>query len=209
MNRTQFGCMNRSRAGFAMLELLIGIAMLAMLATIVSGSLTFGRRVWERSEAISESGKRLAGLGYLRREISQAMVIPATDLDGDRQVTHFSGLPDRLSFASYLPVGDGDLAQPYVLAVEKAAEAEAMTVSFSPLLQRGVAFEKPDVRLLSGLSGIEIRYFGRMLDGDGTRWSVRWQDQPWLPSVVEISLRFEATAEEAETHRLVIRPRLH
>ena len=199
---------NKHRAGFALLELLIGIAMLALLATIVSGSLTFGRRVWERAEAISHGGKQMAALGYLRRQITQALVIPPLDLNNTEQTAPFDGAPDALSFASFQPTGDQGLDQPYMLSLARLPEDDALTITFAPLFEGAVAEEKRPIRLLPGLSDIKLRYYGRMVDGDATRWRTTWRGQPWLPQIVELQLTF-ADGGEVVTRSLTIRPRLH
>lgn len=198
-----------SKAGFALLEVLIGIAMLGMLATIVSGSLTFGRRVWERADAISQSGLQLAGFGYLRRQISQAAIIPPTDLSFGVQAAEFDGRPERLSFAAFLPSERDGVELPYMLSLEKPTAEGALVVSFAPLLETGESGQKrPPVRVLKGLRAIEFRYFGRSIDGDGARWYGRWEGQPWLPEIVEIALTI-ADGEETVERTLSIRPRLH
>ncbi|AXS39167.1 type II secretion system protein GspJ [Breoghania sp. L-A4] len=198
----------RRRAGFALLELLIGIAVLGLLATIVSGSMTFGRRVWERSAVISQSGRQLAAMDYLRRQIAQALVIPSPDLDEDEQPSPFDGRPDRVSFASFQPTGADGPDQPYMLSVERLPGETALTVSFAPMFAPASAEQKRPLRLLDGVQAIRFRYFGRMLDGDSTRWRDSWSGQPQLPRIVEMTLTL-AEGARTESHTLSIRPRLH
>ncbi len=195
----------RHRRGFALLELLIGIAMLGLLATIVSGSMTFGRRVWERSAAISQGGQHLAGIGYLRRQIAQAMVIPSPDLDDGEQPSPFEGRPDEISFASFQPTGATGPDQPYMLSVSRLPDDTALTVAFQPMF--GAGETKRPLRLLEGLQSIRFRYYGRMLDSDATRWRDVWSGQPRLPRIIEMTVTF-AEGGQVESQTLSIRPRL-
>lgn len=205
------------RRGFALMELLVGIALLALLATLLSGSLTFGRRVWERAETISDSGRRLAEIGFLRRSIAGAMAVTVKDQSGQLPQVPFSGQADRVSFAVFRTEEGTGLQRPYRLTFDLEKTSKSLVFAAEPLftIPDTVAVGTPDERarppsvLMRGVESLSLRYFGRLYDNDTRRWQERWDGQFWLPEIVEITLRFEADAGRPADppHVMQIRPR--
>ena len=121
--------MNAARhgtGGFTLLELLVAMTLLALLAGLLFGGLSFGVRVWEKGDAELE---KLAELqiahGLIRRVISRALISGVTD--GESQDTAiFEGTADGLRLVGPAPahqifrIGSG-LAR----AVRAAAQAAA------------------------------------------------------------------------------------
>jgi general secretion pathway protein J len=52
----------RRAAGFTLLELLVAMALMALVALILAGGLQFATRAWHRAQAASDEMARVAGV---------------------------------------------------------------------------------------------------------------------------------------------------
>ena len=67
------GTARRAEAGFTLLELLVSMTLLALLAIAMFGSLRFGARAWDRSEAHGAGMEQVRLVQQLlRRDLEQA-----------------------------------------------------------------------------------------------------------------------------------------
>lgn len=194
--------MEDPRAGFAVMELLIAMALLGVIASFIAGSLAFGNRVWERASSVSDNGRRLSELGFLRDSLSQSLMFPRTA--GARSA--FQGQTDAISIVTLRAAPGFAADQPWRISFSRLPGQDHLTVGFSPDFS-GPA-QPQEREILQHLTGFSVRYFGRQLDQDQVRWQIDWEDQPHLPDLIEVSLTFQD--EGATTNRtLTIRPRAH
>ncbi|PTW61052.1 prepilin-type N-terminal cleavage/methylation domain-containing protein [Breoghania corrubedonensis] len=193
---------SQSRAGFAMMEMLIAMALLGVIASFIAGSLAFGNRVWERTNRISDNGRRLSEIGFLRDSLSQALVFPKT---GNNETT-FQGQANSISIVMLRPAEGLAAEQPWHISFSRIAGTDHLTVGFSPPFTGRV---QPQERvILDHLKGFSVRYYGRLLDQDRIRWQESWEDQPHLPDLIEISLRFEDDGHQTD-RMLLVHPKVH
>jgi general secretion pathway protein J len=177
--------------GFTLLELLVGMAVFAVMAGIVLGGIRLGAKSWdaaaERSESVDEM--RVAH-ALLRRQLSSALPIATSragswDLlfDGDAESVRFvSELPGYVSgggvhFVS-LELADGDGGNDLVLRWRPlhALDAEA----------------PPDEAVLARNVGkLRFRYFGALTRNASPEWLDSWRNSKTMPLLVALSLEQE------------------
>lgn len=195
----------RSRtAGFAVMELLVAMALLGVIATFIAGSLAFGNRVWERANAVSDNGRRIAEIAFLRNTLTQAITLPK--VGGDTEPPAFNGQIDNIQVVTLRTAPGYAADQPWMISVSKVPRDPKLIVGFAPLFQGRV--EQQEQHLLERLDAMAIRYYGRLLDEDQPRWQQQWEKQPHLPDLIEITLTFDDGGQRS-SRLLSIRPRAH
>ncbi|HSS65381.1 MAG TPA: type II secretion system protein GspJ [Gammaproteobacteria bacterium] len=174
--------------GFTLLELLLGMAVLALMAGIVLGGIRLGVKSWdaaaERSAAVEEMRVVHA---LLRRQLSSALPLATSRAGGWNLV--FEGDPQSLRFVSELPgyVSGGGIHF-VTLALAKGAEGDDLVLRWRPLHALD-ADEPPDEAVLArNVEKLRLRYFGARTRNALSEWLESWRDSRTLPRLIEISL---------------------
>jgi general secretion pathway protein J len=180
----------RQAAGFTLIEVLIGAALLAVMTTLLTSALftmTRSARAGEgRMEAIDSTQLVHA---FLRRQLQGAF--PLTErVDGDERVL-FEGRLDRLRFVGHLPLAErGGLQFIEVAAVRGVLEMRYRDAS------PHVPFARPDPEwrsrtLLPDVRRSRWRYFGARDDESPARWTDEWVERDRLPELIRLELTHE------------------
>lgn len=194
--------MRKGRAGFAVMELLVAMALLAVIASFVAGSLAFGNRVWERAQSVSDNGLRLSQIAFVRQTLSQAR-----SPTGPRSSNiTLEGRRDGIGLTVLRPTQGYPADQPWRVSFARMPRTDYLTVGFSPQFVGGAAVEEREI--LHDLRTFSMRYYGRLLDEDQPGWHQDWEDQPHLPDLIEISLTF-SDMDGVEPQRVTIRPKAY
>lgn len=181
----------RRPGGFTLVELLVGLALFALISILLAGGLRFGIRAWEvgreRAEPTDEVG---LAQNLLRRELGEA----ALQRD-DRDASTFAGGPDSVAFAAPLPAAAmAGESYAFLLQASAVAERTDLALAWKP----ATAASRPgegDVGsavLLEDIAGIELAYFGATAPGRAPVWSSRWNGVAGLPQLIRLRVRFPA-----------------
>jgi general secretion pathway protein J len=176
-------------AGFTLLELLVALALIGLMAVVLSGGLRFGARVWEASRQATEAvGEVAAVRAFLRRRIAAVQPLPFARQAGVVGGA-LDGAGDALQFVTLMPphVGRGGF---HHVALAMAQGGRGLRLGWWPL---GGAPDGPGSGtrlLLRGAEAIEISYFGALRDGDAEAWRTDWPAGQGLPRLLGIKLRF-------------------
>jgi prepilin-type N-terminal cleavage/methylation domain-containing protein len=94
------------QTGLTLLELIVGLAILGMMAVIAFQGLNLGIRAWERGESIVESAhNQMLDWQLIARQIRSAYPVK-----GVQNTTYFQGDKDKLSFVSAYSLKSADQA---------------------------------------------------------------------------------------------------
>jgi general secretion pathway protein J len=196
-------------AGFTLAELLVAIAILALLSTLLFGGLRFGTRAWERAEVHADHASEIQVVqAFLRRRLSEAAPVRKDD-GGSKPLIVFDGDAMHLSFVTVMPVHleTGGYAN---LDLEFRREAGALVLRWRPYDFSGSARQPSgeEVRvLLDRVADVGFAYFGPAQDdsNQGSVWLTQWRDRGRLPALVSLRLRFD-DSDLRHWPDLVVRP---
>lgn len=177
--------------GFTLLEMLIGMALLAIMLAMAFAALRFSSRSIERTDALVRETEELRSAGaVLQRLLSQAQPLQRDD---ERAQVMFHGEAQVVEFVAPVPVQDGRLAGLYLyrLRFVPAAVGVQLLLEYQPY-RPGVplAWESAPERtvLVRGLRSGGFSYFAPPQDAGAETWSERWTLQDALPVLFRMQL---------------------
>jgi general secretion pathway protein J len=172
-------------AGFTLIEVLIGVMLLAMLATLIASGTRIAGRAWNSAERqSSEIDDMDAVQGLLRRTIARARPAFAAADPADMTVA-FRGEPDTLTLVSAQP-GTQDNG-PWMrerFFVGRSGSTRALFMSW----QSAGATPVGEARLLDHVAMVRFAYFGPPRPGEASAWLEQWTDRDRLPELVRVAV---------------------
>ena len=203
------------QGGFTLLELLVAVAMLALLLGLLFAVLRTSLRTWESAERFierSEASPQVPAL--LTRLIQGAVPVEAPEEDSRAGAPHRGARPlFRGDTTSVLLVAPGIDALPrrglYVYRIFLApdeADRPALWAQLRPYRPDELG-PAPEPRLvLAEMGRFAVRYYGTGEDEDEPRWHEGWTpDNGTLPRLVGIEVQ---TEEGGPVQRLAAAPLL-
>jgi len=174
-------------SGFALVEAIASLTVLAMAALLLMQGVSVGRRVWEGSGRASNDGQSIESAQERVRE-RLAHAFPETGTDASTPYVRFQGKPDGIVFLTTPPKempGAGIRAQGLVLT----AAGDLVLTSTQPVAGEAKA-PVETATVLTQARGLDIAYFGAAAPDGVARWRSSWVNQTSLPSLVRIRLEF-------------------
>jgi len=203
--------MRRGATGFTLIELTVALVLLALIASVLYGSLSLAGESWNRGEAKSQqtSEMRLTE-DLLRRTL--ATQHPLRFHKVIEQPLYFLGTQDSLAYAAALPgrVGAGI----YYFRVSIATDGNTSRLVLSRVIPDYAAQRLPDFAgadssvLAEAIASVRFGYFGRDPGAADTvipTWRDRWDDPQRLPDLIRIDV---APAVGAPWPTLIVEPRI-
>lgn len=182
--------MNRCvrQAGFTLLELMIGLALLGLILLLLFSALRMGSRAWDSGEKVlTESNTRVVVSAYLRRALAQVQPWRFTGDTG--QVLAFMGDDHKLRYAGLLPSQSGR-AGLRLIALE-IEDGRLLLRHRSPGADtRGfdVLDGADKIVLLEGVRSMALSYFGAEQSDAEATWRNTWHSETALPKLVRVTL---------------------
>ncbi|MFO1322724.1 MAG: prepilin-type N-terminal cleavage/methylation domain-containing protein [Burkholderiales bacterium] len=187
----------RGEHGFTLIELLIALGLVALMSSVLFGSLRLAGRSVDAGEAKAEanSGMRLAG-DFLRSQLASQH--PQRMRKMAEFPLLFGGTRDELRFAAPLPgrVGVGGMWY-YKLSVGAAPGKKEAALVLDRVIPDLEALDMPRFNeaersvLADDIKSIELSYYGRdkgaTLDTAPT-WRGSWEDTQQLPLLIQIEV---------------------
>ncbi len=174
----------RADAGFTLVEVLVGITLLAMLGTLIAGGMRLGGRAWTGAEQRTANSDAMMQVQALfRRTLSRARPAFASADPRDMAIA-FAGAPETLSLMAPQPgtqYGGPWVAERFYLARDGASRA-----LFVDLARPGAAAER--VRLLDHVARLGFAYFGAPGTGEPAAWRDDWTAGSRLPQLVRVAI---------------------
>ena len=185
---------DRRTRGFTLVELLVGLTLMALISIILFGGMRFGMRAWETSGERAEGAARIELVqNLLRRQLGQARLVPTGAGTGTGKTgVAFAGQPDRVTFiASPVRPGEVDDNVVFILAKADADRKLHLDLNWRPSgppanapLAAGAA------RLVDDIATVELAYYGAPDRNRGAGWWDEWDSAHGLPSLVRLRVTF-------------------
>jgi general secretion pathway protein J len=170
-----------AQAGFTLVEMLVSLALCALVALLMLQTL-------QATGATSRTARRLAAqdeVQLVRDHLRRALADRA-GRRADGRYAPFLGLPDRLVVTVQ---ANRDIArgseQRLAVAMVRDGDSLALVETSGPAEAPG----RPD-RLLDGVAGLHLRYFGAQGQDPVPRWATAWTRRDRPPALVEVTVAF-------------------
>lgn len=191
----------RTDEGFSLIELLIGIALAALIGVLLVQSLATARQGLAYHARLTHNGDILAARDYLQNVLLQAQPL-AGNAGGNGELS-FAGEPGMMSFLStHVPNASYGGVYHVNLALEPSPSRDGkldLIVRHRLYRPRGGGSDKDDsnastVALVRNITAAEFQYFVPAVSGNGQNsqlaWSPNWRHATVLPALVAITMTF-------------------
>jgi prepilin-type N-terminal cleavage/methylation domain-containing protein len=189
------GNQRHSEAGFSLMEILISIAILALVLAFLPGTFRLAHRTWDATAILDRRAKLDGAHGFLQARLAEAMPLFEPLPSGAVRST-FSGSNEVLIFIAPSPNGpQGAGLYRFTLASRPQASGARndLVVAIDAYVSAGakaVDAPAPEEHILyEGIAGASFRYYGRKdLRQTAAAWQTEWTRRDALPDAVELSI---------------------
>ena len=183
---------NNRESGFTLLELLVSLALTALLMAAVPATLKFAQRGVAAAAELDSRARVGSALMFLEQRLSEATASYDRGDDGRLRIL-FNGEPNSLAFVAPLTfkTEDSGLARfTYALGSDSQGRSGLLLTWLpwrpAPAEGQSTAAEEPRSRLvITPANNFGLRYFGAASADDQPGWSETWQRNDALPDLVE------------------------
>ena len=196
------GRRRRGEHGLSLIELLLALAILAVLTGFLAGGLSIGRRAFDADRASGVSGETDAAIQAISSLIASALPVPASTANPKSGIV-FDGRQATLSFMG-LSEGRALRGGPHMIRLRRSGVDLVVDVVGSAPEAAGDAAGLTPTRViaLSGVRDIRFSYFGSAIPAGPPGWQAQWFRAERLPDLVSIQIDFE-DARRNEPARII------
>jgi prepilin-type N-terminal cleavage/methylation domain-containing protein len=177
--------------GLTLIELLLSLAILAILTGFLAGGLSMARRAFDADRSSEIGSETNAAIQTISGLIGSAL--PVRVNDGGQKVTiRFVGRQEALSFVG-LSEGRSLRGGPQKIMLRRSGGELIVDFTAFPGIQSKDTPEPLPTRVvaLSGVREIRLGYFGRPDPAAAPAWHADWVRAELLPDLVSIRIEFE------------------
>ncbi|WKA30603.1 prepilin-type N-terminal cleavage/methylation domain-containing protein [Bradyrhizobium roseum] len=183
--------------GLTMIELLLSLAILAILTGFLAGGLAMARQAFATDRAGEIAGETSAAIQTVAALVGSALPVrPETsgpkDATRTKEPSGFDGRSEAVAFVG-LSEGRSLRGGPHRIVLRRSGSD--LVADFTPF-DRARAKDSPEpdatrVVVLSGVRDIRIGYFGTLDPKVKPAWRADWPRAERLPDLVSIRIEFE------------------
>ena len=177
--------------GFTLLELLVGMAVFALMAGLVLSGIRLGVKSWNAAAARSTEVDEMRVVhALLRRQLASALPLATSRAGGWNLV--FEGDAESVTFVSELPgYVSGGGVHLVTLELVESGEGKALMMRWRPLHALDSDAPGDEALLAEHLEGLRAEYFGALSRNALPEWRKSWRDSRTMPRLVKLSLEPE------------------
>jgi len=168
--------MRNQNAGLTILELLVSMAVLAMISVALVSTLSTGQQVWQRSEQSARQADLAVTRHRLRMLIEHIPVASRSEqiLTGTKEEFLFLTFPEDEALA---------LDEPVIVSLNVSSGSYEIT---------GLLLDKQRITIHQALASenavISISYYGAKTAISEKNWHDTWDGVPILPDLIKITI---------------------
>lgn len=211
--------------GFTLLELLIGLTLLALMMVVVYSALNLGIRAWDAGDArVGEAAQQRIVQSFMRREFNQLFPVRWRGIAESKIA--FEGGKDEIRFVTALNLDAGlkegglqwahlqlrDDATPASTTSNKNSRGKALYLTrelFDLQAKDWSALDSVPAaqasKLIGGIAAMEISYFGAENDTLDPQWTNEWSNPLRMPQLIKFTFKNE---NGRDTPELIVQPRV-
>lgn len=178
-----------SEDGFTLVEVLVSLALLALVLAVLSGGFQFARSTWDAAGKLDGHAGYAMAERFLRARLGEAMPVYEHRAAGTVRVA-FNGTADTLSFVAPAPNGPAGAAlYRYALEVTPNHVLAVRLAQYQPKRGEGEADQALQRHeLLRHVKSVAFRYFGPSQLRGASAWHTAWTRTDALPSLIEVTI---------------------
>ena len=180
--------------GFTLVELLVALALVALISVVLLGGVRFGARVWEASQVQSEAANEVHTIRrFLRERALSARPARAIGDDSEDGRAGFSGEAASFRLVTLMPdyVARGGLYH-FEIAAADTGEDTGLAVKWWPYGGAEAGPGSGQRGLLGGVEDIRLSYFGDADESGAMTWQDTWRLGRNLPRLISVKVIFPA-----------------
>lgn len=177
-------------AGFTLLEMVVALALLALLLAAMPGALRLGFRALGAAGDLERDAARQAAMDFIEQRLALTSPIYEHRADGRLRIA-FRG--ERTSVGFVAPAASGPASGLYQFELKGATDAaghNGVAVNFGHYRQVLDQSQSPvpkSERLLLAETEIAFRYFGATTRPGERQWNDTWGPGDSLPEMIEVA----------------------
>ncbi|MBR0697765.1 prepilin-type N-terminal cleavage/methylation domain-containing protein [Bradyrhizobium lablabi] len=182
----------REELGLTLIELLLSIALLAILTGFLAGGLSMGRRAFDADRTSATDGEAYAAIQTLSNLIGSALPVHGSET-AQKGAIMFEGRRDALAFVG-LSEGRALPGGPHRIDLRQDGNEFVAGFRAWPAASAGKADRdaQPNrVAVLRGIRSVRLSYFGSPAPTGPAGWYDGWAQAEQLPDLVSIKIEFE------------------
>jgi len=191
----------KNESGYALIELIASLVILAMMSVLMVSGVVTGRHVWERLDANNAMGDSIAGAQTVLRQRLER-IFPETRYDANPPYADIDGAANSVTFLAQ----PRDAERPSSLRRYNLALSTDGNLTLSSTSDLAIDPTAPGEQqvLLRGVQSLDVEYFGPGPDGT-PGWQLRWHEQPASPQLIRIRAQF-APGDGRQWPDLLVKP---
>lgn len=181
----------KAARGFTLLELLVGMAVFALMAGVVLGGIRLGVKSWDAAAARSAAVDEMRVVhALLRRQLSSALPLATSRAGGWNLV--FEGDAGSLRFVSELPgyVSGGGIHF-VTLELAEGAKGDDIVLRWRPIHALDADGPPDEAVLAKNVGKLRFDYFGARARNALPEWLESWRDSRTMPRLVRVTVEPE------------------
>jgi prepilin-type N-terminal cleavage/methylation domain-containing protein len=175
--------------GVTLIELIVALALLALLMSYAPGALNLGRTALSTSTELDQRATLFAARSALANRLAAAVAVFDIAENAAGQLA-FAGSANAISFVSALDPVRAE-AGLYRTTISAVALPQPAIMLSQALFAKAPAPPETQV-LLQPAAAFKLRYFGRATPEAAPRWLDDWPRTDVLPELVEIEMALPA-----------------